>query len=81
MAGVGCGGRRDEDAVRGGEEEPEQDRGGRGAPGGGGPEALGGGEVRGEGEAAGEAEKARQGDRGVRPRRQRQTMIPVLMNY
>lgn len=35
VAGVGGGGRRDEDAVRGGEEEPEQDRGGRGAVGGG----------------------------------------------
>ena len=29
MVGVGGGGRWDEDAFRGGEEEPEQDRGGR----------------------------------------------------
>jgi hypothetical protein len=51
LAGVGCGGRRDGDAVCGGEEELEQDRGGRGAAGGGGPEAAGRGGVGGEGRA------------------------------
>jgi len=54
----------DEVAVRGGEEEPLQDRGGRGAAGGRGPEAAGRGEVGGEGEDPGEAVGARQGDRG-----------------
>jgi len=65
VAGVGCGGRRDPDAVRGGEEESEQDRRGRGAAGEGGEEAAGGGEVDGEDEAPGEARGARQGDRGA----------------
>ena len=64
VVGVGGGGRWDEDAVRGGEEEPEQDLGGRGAAGEGCEEAAGGGEVDGEGEAAGEAGGDRQGDRG-----------------
>ena len=65
MAGVGGGGRWDEDAVRGGEEEPGQDHERCGAAGEGGEEAAGGGEVDGEGEAAGEAGGARQGDRGA----------------
>ena len=64
LAGVGGGGCGDPDAVRGGEEEPVQDRGGRGADGGGGPEAAVLGQVGGEGEAPGEAGGTRQADRG-----------------
>ena len=60
LAGVGGGGRGDQDALRGGEEEPEQDRGGRGAAGGGGPEAAVPGQVGGEGENDGGAEGKRE---------------------
>ena len=70
------GGRWDEDAVRLGEEEPGQDRGGRGAAGGGGQEAAGGGAVDGEGEASGETGGARQGDRGADAPKQKKTVIP-----
>ena len=74
VAGVGGGGRLDDDAVRGGEEELGQDRGGRGVAGEGDEEAAGGG----EGEGDEEAEEGRQGDRGARTRRQGQAMISTF---
>ena len=76
LAGVGGGGRGDSDAVRGGEEEPEEDRCGRGAAGEGGEEAAGGGEVGGEGEAPGEAGGAREGDRGESAPPRQDTVSP-----